>query len=1057
MLAFTVLAALFIVGIAFHQNAYNAVLQTHHFKIQEQALTMGDALSDIAKKIIEHRVRKMEDPFSEILFARLKKPGDKTGMLDVFSFSGGKMTGDLGDYASALMALSQSDDSGRIANPFEMKALAQIIKDKEFEGRGDFVQDAYEFKGTVRQVVEFRMAVRLFTDGGDEKTIWTNWQKLETQYELKRVRVQPQAVRHFSLFAQDVSGRSKDIPGDFRKGQFNNYYVRASGERARGTGSNTLLINSGATPLSDAICSGNSCDEKGDNNPFKTDVGYILAGTGNDDSKGVYLNLTAGNARTSETFHLFRGQAEEGDFYQLYTSDYASVLDTIDKISPSASRSTDDQIKSVKNLLEKELKQNVQPSSGLAYYYMARKDYGYAEEWANHPEFGFISKKANDPNAPGLPANSLHLFGEQLSDGGGSGFTVVFGNIYRRCLSLSGYKQVKQNAPKGTTQRSFEIQAGPIHFYKDFWSLSNRRMYIHEKAGPDMRSKEEFRPIEVWDSRMNWVWPDPKGGTPADAIRGSWVFVSGDGLMLRLISSIAGLYENDNGVLFDAAVGMSNQLYSKILEIADQSSGDPLVSPLLKSLYELEGNKWPTLFKTDGKRLVWENGVDDKYSAYVREILIQFYHNSWWACPDGNCSYSEEIKKAATMWTNIMQMVNDKDTEGYYAFNPVQADWIKTSRIYASPQAAPWATAADSGSASGGGSGTGSSAGGGDKLPLYFTLPDPWQVYHKAPGGTPEQNTAYADRSSLTSPSVQGSRLNKAISSFKGDGEGGPFLFENYFKPLMTDPGWILPYNYSARFGMPVFREMFFTAAPKDRMEKMRKEIIPEFRDSVGFHHDRVNKYMEARTDKEKNKPLNNEFQKKIIRQYKDENFKERDKAYFFVSELGSSSKSLEELDLALLYSGRCIFNYKPDEFLRTRRNSSGGYRVDSSICVDGNLEIDAESLAGPGILWVKGNFVHKARGGRLEADGVVIVASGFDFQRNAEIKAVLIQYQANPGFSFSSIARLDGALVTPKLDGLAITSVQPAELNYNAAFLKQADYTVGFQPYIKSWGMVSD
>jgi hypothetical protein len=175
------------------------------------------------------------------------------------------------------------------------------------------------------------------------------------------------------------------------------------------------------------------------------------------------------------------------------------------------------------------------------------------------------------------------------------------------------------------------------------------------------------------------------------------------------------------------------------------------------------------------------------------------------------------------------------------------------------------------------------------------------------------------------------------------------------------------------------------------------------------------------------------------------------------VSELGSASKSLEELDLALLYSGRCIFNYKPDEFLKTRRISSGGYRVDSSICVDGDLEIDADSLTGPGILWVKGGFVHKARGGRLEADGVVIVASGFSFQRNAEIKAVLVQYQTNPGFSFSSIAKLDGALITPKLDGLSITSVQPAELNYNAPFLKQVDYTVGFQPYIKSWGMVSD
>lgn len=1056
VLAFTVLAALFIVGMAFHQNAYNAVLQTHHFKIQEQSLAMGDALSDIAKKIIEQRIRDMEEPFTSTLFARLEKQG-KIGPLDIFHFSGGQLSGSMGEYGGALDLLRSADDDGGRPSEFEVKVQASITRDKNFENRGDFAQDGNEFKGTVHQVVEFKMLVRLYTDSGGQQPVWTKLQKLETRYEIKRVRVQPPAVRHFSLFAQDATGNQDDKPGNFmgvspRTGHFNNFYVRASGERSGYGGSNVLLVNSGgSSSLRDALCDQDDCVKDGSGNPFQKNLGYILVGTGNnDDKKGVYLNLTAGNADTSETFHLFRGRRDEGDFYQLYTSDYASVLN-FDDGSHNAEKGVKEQIESVKELLKKEHKE-IDPVRGLAYYYMARKDYGYAEEWANHPEFGFITKTSSaDPNdKPRLPANSLHLFGRQetgqSSDGsvGGNGFTVVFGNVFRRCLSLSGYKQVKSNVVP-TGQRSFETQAGPIHFYSKFSDLFNHRLYIHEKAGTALRGDVAYSPIEVWDSRMNWVW----GDKPADAIHGSWIFISGEAMMLRLIASIAALYTEDRGVLFDAAVGVPENLYNKVLLTADKNTGNPLISPLLQSIYSLDG-KWPALFSTDGKRLVWADGIDEKYSSYLREILIQFYYNSWLACPSdssGNPScfqYGEEIQKAAVMWLKIAEMVNSNDEDSYYAFNPVEANWVKQSRVYAS-SSATWSKI---------------DLNKDDKLSLYFTLPDPWQTYHKGYDSGPEQKSeSYKKRSEADSEAVRSNRLNKAISHFESgsDSRGSEVLFENYFRPLMTDPSWILPYNYSLRFGLPAFRDMFFNDNPKARA-KMKQSVIPELRDAVGFQEDKINEYMKAQKPEDKNKPLNNAFQKAIIKKYKDEGFKDRNKAYFFVPELGSASKSLEELELSALYDGRCIFKYNADEFKDKRCTSSNTCRVDSAICVNGSLELSVDKLQGPGILWVNGNFVSKAKGGKFDAKGVVIVAKSINFEQvGTEVTGVLVQHSKSNGFLFKNISKLDGSLITAKLAPLAIHSRISAELNYDAGFLKAANYTVGFQPYIKYWGMASD
>ena len=179
-------------------------------------------------------------------------------------------------------------------------------------------------------------------------------------------------------------------------------------------------------------------------------------GTGADPDKNIYLNLTAGSGGAAESFHMYRGEAGSSDFYQLFTSDY--------KIFTSDENVESDGLKGVSkrvNEIREKGSNDVDLTSGFPLYYLARKDYGYSSAWAKHSEFGFTVGKDSK-----IKANSMHLFG--AGDRSTSSFSVVFGNVFRRCLSLSGYKQFKNKSNSKSGAKNCEIQVGPIYYYRDF-------------------------------------------------------------------------------------------------------------------------------------------------------------------------------------------------------------------------------------------------------------------------------------------------------------------------------------------------------------------------------------------------------------------------------------------------------------------------------------------------------------------------------------------------------------------------------------------------------------
>ena len=79
------------------------------------------------------------------------------------------------------------------------------------------------------------------------------------------------------------------------------------------------------------------------------------------------------------------------------------------------------------------------------------------------------------------------------------------------------------------------------------------------------------------------------------------------------------------------------------------------------------------------------------------------------------------------------------------------------------------------------------------------------------------------------------------------------------------------------------------------RKDFMEQDVIPEFRDAIGYYDSNLNDYMK----KMENEPLGPELQKKIIKKYREKKSGDPKSAYFFASEINAGiSKSLEELDI---------------------------------------------------------------------------------------------------------------------------------------------------------------
>lgn len=1065
LLAFIVLAVITAVGLGFNYYASNSMRQIHRLQINEKAIFIGDAVISMCKKIAEKKARAGE--FDEKLDTLSKDNPVKIDFSEVINDEG---------FLSDLFG-----EEG--AKNFTIWANLTFHLGDAFPSQGDFKSSEKEMKGFVNLRVKYNFAYKVFKKNNSELLRSGN-KHITSKFEFKRIQIQPMAVRHFNLFAQNIKRFKEENPADYLAGMFNTITVNPQG--AVDSGNSWLKLSNGQE--------GNTSNlgtDKGAN-PFRSKLAYNLLGTGGDSKKNIYLNLTAGSGGAAESFHMYRGEAGSSDFYQLFTSDY-KIFTSDESVEDTGLREVSKKVIKIRD----EDSTKVDLTSGFPLYYLARKDYGYSSAWAKHSEFGFTVSEDSK-----IKANSMHLFG--AGDRSASSFSMVFGNVFRRCLSLSGYKQFKNKSNSRPGVKNYEIQAGPIYYYRDFDHLHAHKLYLPEGAPFDRewRQNGAMAPIELWDQRMNWKW-DKISGQKESAIRGSWIFTSGDGLLLRMVPAIQRLLDDNKSKaakFFNATIGMAYAINNTSgrdmyglwgeLERLDPADTDKtgFVSPLIQMVYESGDNTtgsnafaprngFPKLIEVKKDRFVFTEKALE-LSAYMRELLLMFYWTSFEAKAEfdvqDESKFREEIvgleplhakilMSAAERYQNdIFQAVVDTENNSqlrkFHVFKPFKASWSDKARAF--KHNVTWIETENPNE---------------NPVVPYFTLPDPWEIKldpEKIPDADGESGpkdavtntflkTALRER--VTDNDLDKYPHNKreygGEDSFKGISiknqpvDGYEALFEKYFRRVMTDPAWILPYNHSLRFGVDRFKENFFKSESGEadsgkREDFMKREVIPEFRDAIGYHDSNLNDYMENM----ENEPLGPELQKKIIQIYRDKKQDDPEAAYFFASEIAQDvSKSLEELEIENLYSGRCVFKFASERLFFNRVGSSDDFSIDSINCINSNLSLDNANISGEGVIWVNGDLIIK---GDLSAPNVVFVAKNVKPERSRSNRLTVgsLINRGEAAFDFSP-ALISGNLVVKKFGKVTGgRSSEGASLNYGSSFLKNESHALTFQPFINSW-----
>ena len=254
-------------------------------------------------------------------------------------------------------------------------------------------------------------------------------------------------------------------------------------------------------------------------------------------------------------------------------------------------------------------------------------------------------------------------------------------------------------------------------------------------------------------------------------------------------------------------------------------------------------------------------------SAYMRELLLMFYWTAFEAKAEFNVQnesdfrdiivgldklHAEILLAAATRYQEdvfepMTEAEDNSQLRKFYSFTPYKGDWWeKKSR--AQKHNSTWKQSQNPKDS---------------PVVPYFTLPDPWEIK------LDKEKIPQPDDKNGPQPALEWGPFKSALRKKVTDKEldsyphnktaygGGDFfegtsvkekevtgyeaLFEKYFRRVMTDPAWVLPYNHSLRFGIDRFKENFFksdsgTADAGKREDFMKKDVIPEFRDAIGYH-----------------------------------------------------------------------------------------------------------------------------------------------------------------------------------------------------------------------------
>lgn len=912
VMAIVFLTVLFVVIMAYHWSSVSTHKMFHHTYYAEKAIALIDGLTAIARGVAQDNLEDIIDNLE------VGKERD--------------LTKEVEKLAKELKLIDEEDAEYKKSVKPDVKCTVKMLAKDKFKTEYKTIKgDEKEKVGKIEITIEVQFTGFL-TDFSSSKKI------AKSEYEFKKLRAMPTFFRHFSLFVKNGIPQDEK-EDDYAGGQsnFNNLVNDRHGQAQ--SGGAILLQSAQGGGLQAAKLPKVEGEKK--TNPFYSAIGYAYLGGGDGKNK-AYLNLTAGggggkpeNVEKSpfgEDFMLYRG--ENTDFYRVVSTEFddflksAAAADTSDsgggqtrtKLSFKAlwaavkgvfSRVGDYFKKAFKlfNKMDDMERSNDNPSArsnNLPLYYVVRKDYGYASEWGEDPKyrkFGFGQGK--------VVSNSLHLYNNNYEKGEPTP-TVVLGNVYRRCLSLSGYKQ-RRGEDNPSVNRPFEVQAGPVEYFKDSAELLKR-------TSDWSKPEDGGGPIWVWDARVDWSFVEDNKEPDVDGI---YVPVSGAGLFGRLVPGLRRFWDEDKALaskLFNASIAPPDRLMgggsgegdTAILVNGTDVEDEQKVSPLFVMFEKAQG--FDMLESMSQQQIAARQGTlfgemgDKQNSPYFEEMMRNFSYTSFYMPDDMKNSLNGDAKKAATsagtLWGNLLDI--------YKEFDAVKSK-VKAMPASAIPDARKkerW-------------------AGGKTQSDIYpWSLPDPWADSGNA-----------ADKN-----------FEKALKS-----AGAQKLFEQYFKPMMTNPGRVLPYNYSMRFWFTELKDIF-AMDPKDRLQLLGKDIIPEIRDAAfGYIEGSGNDYMKVKQGEITDPTLNDEVLTQIAAKRAGD--KTLQGGYFFMDDYAQGVNSPAKVDLGDIYGGD-HYSYEEmnqsqfdDRFLKSNQGEGGATIGLSTVVKVKDFSIGKVTVQGGGAI----------------------------------------------------------------------------------------------------------
>lgn len=891
--------------------------QFYHAYYNEKALALIEGVNSIARGVAQ-------DKLSELL----KKPDEWIELTD--------------DVTGTATQLRLWEEDSTFTPTIEVKARMRsdpMMVFAKTDGAYQTITESVGAEGLFKEGNEIAGKVEIETSVEFNLKGPSNFKvpkrTVTAEYEFKRILRTPHFFRQFVLWVKNASTGSDELEKVQERAGYNQVVNNQRGEASEGA----LFLAPGSSPDM-PLKSGN---------PFKNQIGYVYLGG----DEPIFLNLAAGNEESdySEKFQMYEGKSSP--FYPLWRSDFTGILakanfgsgkggegggdsggggnwlqqgwEWVKKTAKKTWNAVKNLFKSLSDFTKvmdqlqameysKEGDAN-RKSAGLFAYYITRKDYGYAKEWSRFSQFGFKEGPVTSstlhlygvksPRSP-LGSNGINGDARLGYDGGTWGPTLVMGKVYRRNLSLSGYKQ-RRGPDNPSGGESFEVQAGPIEFFPDMDALLKR--------SADPLAEGEARPLWVWDARVDWNRHE-KG------VNGTYFPISGYGFLGRILPQLPAFMEEYEGDLIKT---WEHSLMPP-KELREELSDDDLTR--LRDFHlearqledfprELRGSISPLILlmwkkkclETRRSRGVW---LDKEGSPYFEELVRNFAYASYLneeerqefqdklagvsRDNDPNADYTDDniyraLEEGHYIWQTLRGEAKRHDLPKFE--DPTQfKHQVRVGKAMGSVGEF-WVGQEDEGEYKG----------------YYpFSLPDPWSngpAGASGGGGGTGSGTGAAGGGAGAEPHPM--NFQKFFEDkFGGDKQE---IFDRFVRPIMTDPGRTMPYNYSMRFVYEDIKRLFHEADPGRRASALA-EVAPEVRDGIGFEVEENKDYLNLEDTStgegvKFRRAMDDAVLEKILE--KREGSETLKQGYFFMDEYGNETTKPSDASIDELYGGTSL------------------------------------------------------------------------------------------------------------------------------------------------------